>query len=132
MPEEGLDWIPRPDMLSYEEIADIVAQMADVGLERVRITGGEPLIRRHLARLVEMIASVPGIDDISLSTNAILLPRHAVDLRNAGVGRLNISLDTLRRDRFEEISRRPARRFDETMEGIEAAEAAGFDPIKIN
>lgn len=132
MPEEGLEWIPKPEMLSYEEISDIVAQMAGQGLERVRITGGEPLIRRDLPRLVEMIAAVPGIEDISLSTNAILLPRHAEDLRAAGVRRLNVSLDTLRRDRFEEIARRPAKRFDETMEGLEAAESAGFDPIKIN
>jgi len=132
MPEEGLDWIPKPEMLSYEEIADIVRQMAAMGLGRVRITGGEPLIRRDLPRLIELLSAIGGIDDISLSTNAILLPRFADALKDAGVGRLNISLDTLRRDRFEEIARRPARRFDETMEGIAAAEAAGFDPIKIN
>jgi cyclic pyranopterin phosphate synthase len=119
-------------MLTYEEIADIVSQMANMGLERVRITGGEPLIRRDLPDLVTMISEVPGIDDISLSTNAILLPRFAEPLRAAGVDRLNISLDTLRRERFEEIARRPATRFDETMEGLAAAEEAGFDPIKIN
>jgi len=132
MPEEGLEWIPKPEMLSYEEVAEIVRQMAAMGLERVRLTGGEPLIRRDLSTLVEMIAAVPGIDDISLSTNAILLPRFADELREAGVDRLNVSLDTLRRDRFEEIARRSARRFDETMTGIEAAEKAGFSPIKIN
>jgi cyclic pyranopterin phosphate synthase len=132
MPEEGLEWIPKPDMLAYEEIAEIVRQMADLGLERVRLTGGEPLIRRDLPRLAEMIAKVPGIDDISLSTNAILLPRFASELRSAGIRRVNVSLDTLRRDRFEEIARRPAKRFDETMMGIAAAEEAGFDPIKIN
>jgi len=132
MPEEGLEWIPKPEMLSYEEVAEIVRQMAAMGLERVRLTGGEPLIRRDLSTLVEMIAAVPGIDDISLSTNAILLPRFADELREAGVDRLNISLDTLRRDRFEEIARRSARRFDETMAGLEAAEKAGFSPIKIN
>ena len=132
MPEEGLEWIPKPDMLAYEEIAEIVRQMSEMGLERVRITGGEPLIRRDLPDLIEMIARVDAIRDISLSTNAILLPRFAGQLRDAGVDRLNISLDTLRRDRFEEIARRPASRFDETMEGLAAAEAAGFDPIKIN
>jgi cyclic pyranopterin phosphate synthase len=132
MPEEGLDWIPKPEMLTYEEIADIVGQMAEMGLERVRITGGEPLIRRDLPDLVAMISAIPGIDDISLSTNAILLPRFAGALRAAGVDRLNISLDTLRRDRFEEIARRPATRFDETMTGLAAAEEAGFEPIKIN
>ncbi|MCG8467429.1 MAG: radical SAM protein, partial [Gemmatimonadetes bacterium] len=105
MPEEGLDWIPKPEMLAYEEIAEIVRQMAREGLERVRVTGGEPLIRRDLPDLIDMIARVPGIDDISLSTNAILLPRFARSLRDAGVGRVNISLDTLDRDRFEEIAR---------------------------
>jgi len=132
MPEEGLEWIPKPEMLAYEEIAEIVRQMAGMGLERVRITGGEPLVRQDLPRLVEMIAAVPGIDDISLSTNAILLPRFAEALRSAGLRRVNVSLDTLRADRFEAIARRPARRFDETIAGLRAAEEAGFDPIKIN
>ncbi len=132
MPEGGLDWIPKPEMLSYEEIAMIVRQMADMGLERVRITGGEPLVRKDLPDLVRMIAAVPGIDDISLSTNAILLPRFAERLREAGVARVNISLDTLDRENFEVIARRPARRFDETLAGIRAAEDAGFSPIKIN
>ncbi len=132
MPVEGLDWIPKPEMLTYEEIGEIVRQMARLGLRRVRLTGGEPLIRRDLDRLVSLVAAVPEIEDISLSTNAILLPRFADALRAAGVRRVNISLDTLRRDRFEEIARRPADRFDETMRGIEAAEAAGFAPLKIN
>ena len=132
MPEGGLDWIPKPEMLSYEEIAMIVRQMADMGLERVRITGGEPLVRKDLPDLVRMIAAVPGIDDISLSTNAILLPRFAQRLREAGVARVNISLDTLDRENFEVIARRPARRFDETIAGIRSAEDAGFSPIKIN
>ena len=132
MPEEGLAWIPKPERLAYEEIAEIVRQMAGLGLERVRITGGEPLVRKDLPDLVRMISAVPGIDDISLSTNAILLPRFAMALREAGVARVNVSLDTLDRDRFEEIARRPARRFDETMVGLRAAEEAGFAPIKIN
>lgn len=132
MPEEGLEWIPKPEMLRYEEIADIVRQMAGLGLERVRITGGEPLIRRDLPQLVRMLAEIEGISDISLSTNAILLPDRAESLKEAGVRRLNISLDTLRRDRFESIARRPARRFDETLAGIEAAERTGFEPLKIN
>ncbi len=132
MPEEGLAWIPKPEMLAYEEIAEIVRQMAGLGLERVRITGGEPLVRKDLPDLVRMIAAVPGIEDISLSTNAILLPRFAEALREAGVARVNVSLDTLDRAGFEEIARRPARRFDETLEGLRAAEEAGFAPIKIN
>lgn len=132
MPEEGLDWIPKEELLSYEEIAEIVRQMAGMGLERIRLTGGEPLVRKDLARLAEMLAAVPGIRDIALSTNAVLLPRFAEDLRRAGVSRVNISLDTLRRESFEAIARRPVRFFDATLEGIEAAEEAGFDPIKIN
>lgn len=132
MPVEGLDWIPKPEVLTYEEIASIVRQMAELGLERVRLTGGEPLVRRDLPRLVQMLAGIPGIDDISLSTNAVLLPRHGQALRDAGVGRVNISLDTLRRDRFEALARRPVRFFDEAMVGIESAESIGFDPIKIN
>ncbi len=132
MPVEGLDWIPKPQMLTYEEIEEIVRQMADLGLERVRLTGGEPLIRQDLPRLVELLAAIPAIQDISLSTNAILLPRFAEDLRKAGVNRINVSLDTLDRDNFVEIARRPAKRFDETLVGLRAAEQVGFKPIKIN
>ena len=132
MPVEGLDWIPKPELLAYEEIAEIVRQMAEMGLERVRITGGEPLVRRDLPALATLLARLPGIDDVSLSTNAVLLDEFAGPLREAGVGRVNISLDTLRIDRFPEIARRPARFFEATMRGIEAAERVGFDPIKIN
>lgn len=132
MPVEGLEWIPRSDLLNFEEIAAIVSQMAEMGLERVRITGGEPLVRRDLPDLIAMLAAVPGIRDIALSTNAVLLPQFARSLREAGVQRVNISLDTLRRSRFESIARRPVRFFDATLEGIEAAERAGFAPLKIN
>lgn len=132
MPVKGLDWIPRPELLTYEEITEIVRQMAGTGLERVRVTGGEPLVRRDLPDLVAMLASVPGIRDISLSTNAVLLADLAVPLREAGLHRVNVSLDTLRPDRFVELARRPERFFESTLEGIEAAERAGFSPIKIN
>ena len=132
MPVEGLEWIPKSEILRYEEIQAIVREMAGMGLRRVRITGGEPLVRQDLPELVRQLRTIPEIEDISLSTNAILLPRFATELRLAGVDRVNISLDTLRRDRFEEIARRPVRLFDETMHGIEAAERAGFAPIKIN
>jgi len=132
MPVEGFEWIPKSEILRYEEIQAIVREMAGMGLRRVRITGGEPLVRQDLPELVRQLKTIPEIEDISLSTNAILLPRFANELRLAGVDRVNISLDTLRRDRFEEIARRPVRLFDETMHGIEAAERAGFAPIKIN
>lgn len=132
MPVEGLPWIPKPELLSYEEITAIVAQMADLGLRRVRLTGGEPLVRRDLPELVRMLRGLEVLDDLSLSTNAVLLADVAEELREAGVDRLNISLDTLRRERFTDLARRPARFFDDTMAGIEAAEAAGFRPLKIN
>lgn len=132
MPVEGLPWIPKAEILRYEEIVEIVRQMADLGLRRVRLTGGEPLVRRDLPELVRGLRALDVLEDISLSTNAILLPAVADELRAAGVDRLNISLDTLRRDRFTRLARRPERFYDDTMEGIAAAEAAGFRPLKIN
>jgi cyclic pyranopterin phosphate synthase len=132
MPPEGLEWIDKDEFLTYEEIGAIVGQLAGIGLQRIRITGGEPLVRRDLPELVRLLASVPGIEDIALSTNAVLLPQFCDELREAGVSRVNISLDTLRRERFQAIARRSPRFFDATMEGIAAAEKAGFRPLKIN
>lgn len=132
MPVEGLDWIPRPELLTYEEIASVVRQMAELGLRRVRLTGGEPLVRRDLPDLVRLLRGIPAIEDIALSTNAVLLPQFAAELRDAGLDRVNISVDTLRRERFEAIARRPVRFFDAMLEGIEAAERAGFAPLKVN
>ena len=100
MPVEGLEWIDRDEFLTYEEIASVVRQMAGQGLSRVRVTGGEPLVRRDLPDLVRLLAQIPGIEDISVSTNAILLPQFGRELRDAGVSRVNVSLDTLRRGRF--------------------------------
>ena len=132
MPVEGLPWIPREDLLSYEEIAEVVGQMAGMGLRRIRLTGGEPLVRRDLPELVRHLRAVEKIEDISLSTNAVLLEGVADELREAGVDRVNVSLDTLRRDRFSTLARRPERFYDDTLAGIAAAERAGFSPIKIN
>jgi cyclic pyranopterin phosphate synthase len=132
MPVEGLEWIDRDEFLTYEEIASAVRQMAGQGLSRVRLTGGEPLVRRDLPDLVHLLALIPGIEDIALSTNAILLPQFGRELREAGVSRVNVSLDTLRRDRFRAVARRPERFFDATLEGIEEAERLGFAPLKIN
>jgi len=131
MPIEGLPWLKREDLLSYEEIEQIVRTMAGMGLRRVRITGGEPLVRRDLPDLVRMIAAVPEIEDLSLSTNAVLLEDQAEELRAAGIQRLNVSLDSLRPERVDEISRRPDS-FPKIMAGLDAAERAGFAPIKIN
>jgi cyclic pyranopterin phosphate synthase len=131
MPLEGLDWLKRESLLSYEEIASVVRTMAGMGLKKVRISGGEPLIRKDLSHLVRLVAEIPGIEDISLSTNAVLLADQAQDLRDAGISRVNVSLDSLQEERVESIARRPGC-FDGIMQGLEAAEAVGFDPIKIN
>ncbi len=130
MPLEGLDWLKRESLLSYEEIASVVRTMAGMGLKKVRISGGEPLIRKDLSRLVRLVAEVPGIEDISLSTNAVLLADQAQDLHDAGISRVNVSLDSLQEERVEAIARRPGC-FEGIMRGLVAAEAVGFDPFNI-
>ena len=131
MPEEGMPWLRRDEILTYEEIAEVVRVMAGMGLRRVRLTGGEPLVRKDLPRLVAMLAAVPGIGDIALSTNAVLLAQMAVSLRDAGVSRVNISLDSLRPERADAIARRPGT-LAKVLRGLDAAERVGFEPIKIN
>jgi cyclic pyranopterin phosphate synthase len=131
MPEEGLPWLKREQILRYEEIAEIVRVMAGVGLRRIRLTGGEPLVRRDLSALVRMIRAVPQIEDVALSTNAVLLEEQADELRAAGVDRVNVSLDSLRPDRIDAISRR-AGSAEAIFRGLEAAERVGFAPIKVN
>ena len=131
MPEEGLPWLRRGEILTYEEITEIVRVMAGMGLRRVRLTGGEPLVRKDLPQLVDLLAAVPGIEDIALSTNAVLLAPVARRLRDAGVKRVNISLDSLRPERADTIARRPGT-LAKVMRGLDAAHAVGFDPIKIN
>lgn len=130
MPEGGLPWLRRDEILAYEEIAAIVRAAAAVGVRSIRLTGGEPLVRRDLHRLVAAIASVPGIEDIALSTNGLLLKEQISQLAAAGLRRINLSLDTLRPDRFEAIARRPG--LEIVLEGLEAAIAAGLTPVKIN
>jgi GTP 3',8-cyclase len=131
MPEEGLPWLRREQLLRYEEIAEIVRVMAGMGLRRVRITGGEPLVRRDLPALVRMIRAVPEIDDVAVSTNAVLLDEQAEALRDAGVDRVNVSLDSLRPERIDAIARR-AGSAAAIFRGLDAAERAGFAPIKVN
>ncbi|MEO5904637.1 MAG: GTP 3',8-cyclase MoaA [Gemmatimonadaceae bacterium] len=130
MPAEGLQWLPKSDILSYEEITGIVAQLAPLGLRRLRITGGEPTIRPDLVKLIAMLRAVPEIDDIALSTNGLKLPELAGELARAGLDRVNISADSLRPDRIAKISRRSLS-FN-PVESALAAERAGLDPIKIN
>lgn len=130
MPEAGLPWLPKSEILAYEEIAALVAAAASVGVRSVRLTGGEPLVRKNLDRLVADIAAIDGIEDISLSTNGMLLAEQIDALAAAGLRRVNISLDTLRADRFEQIARRPG--LDRVHAGIQAAIARGLAPLKIN
>jgi len=131
MPEEGLPWLRREQLLSYEEIRSIVAIMAPMGLRKVRLTGGEPLVRKDLPRLVELIASVDGIQDLAISTNGVLLPDLARPLKDAGATRVNISLDSFRPERVDALARRTGT-FDKVLAGLSAAEEAGLTPIKIN
>jgi GTP 3',8-cyclase len=131
MPEEGLPWLGRSEILTYEEICEIVRVMAGMGLRKVRLTGGEPLVRRDLHHLVAGIRAIAGIQEISLSTNAVLLRDQAPALRAAGVDRVNVSLDSLRPDRIDAIARR-AGSAAAIMDGLAAAEQAGFAPIKVN
>ena len=122
--------LPRSEILSYEEIRLLVQVAADIGINKVRLTGGEPLLRSDLSELVRMISRIKGIDDISLTSNGILLSKYAVELREAGLTRVNVSLDTLREDRFKHITGRD--RLSEVLTGIEAARLAGLNPVKIN
>lgn len=130
MPESGLPWLRRAEILSYEEITEIVRAAAAAGVRSVRLTGGEPLLRRDLNRLVEAIDAIPGIEDIALSTNGLLLTEQIPQLAAAGLRRVNLSLDTLRADRFEEIARRPG--LDLVLRGLDAAIALGMTPLKLN
>ena len=130
MPEAGLPWIPKAEILDFDEIERIVRAAAGIGVRSIRITGGEPLVRPDLPALVRRLAAIDGIDDLALSTNGLLLGEVAADLAAAGLKRVNISLDTLRADRFEAISRRPG--LERVLGGIEASIAAGLAPIKLN
>jgi cyclic pyranopterin phosphate synthase len=131
MPEEGLPWLKKDQLLTYEEIREIVRVMAPMGLKRVRLTGGEPLVRKDLPRLVGLLSSIPGIDEISVTTNGVLLSELAEPLKAAGTTRVNISLDSFRPDRVDALARRKGT-FDRVLNGLEAAERVGLDPIKIN
>ena len=130
MPQEGLPWLPKSEILSYEEVGEIVSQLAPLGLRRLRITGGEPTIRPNLDELIRMLRAVPGVEDIALSTNGVRLPQIAALYREAGLDRVNISVDSLRPERISAIARRNLG-FDPIASAL-AAERAGLSPIKIN
>jgi cyclic pyranopterin phosphate synthase len=131
MPAEGLPWLPKPEILSFEEIHRLVALMAAMGVREVRLTGGEPLVRRDLPELVRMLAATNGVEDLSLTTNGVLLDRLAGPLVEAGLRRVNVSLDSLSHTRFAEITRRDA--LDRVLAGLDAAERhPELRPIKVN
>lgn len=130
MPAEGIPHAPRKELLTYEEITELVGVFAAEGVDRVRITGGEPLVRANVPQLVEMLKGVDGIERVALTTNAFLLQKYAQPLRDAGLDSLNISLDTLDPERFKEITRVGS--LQRVLDGIEAAREAAFDSIKLN
>jgi cyclic pyranopterin phosphate synthase len=131
MPAEGLEWLPRDEVLTFEEISRLVRILSEMGVDEVRLTGGEPLVRRDLPVLVSFLSEIPGVRDLSLTTNGVLLDRLAGPLVEAGLRRLNVSLDSLSHIRFAEITRRDA--LDRVLAGLEEAERyPELRPIKIN
>ncbi|MEA5019226.1 MAG: GTP 3',8-cyclase MoaA [Gordonibacter sp.] len=130
MPEEGVNQLAHDEILRIEEIEQAVRVAADMGIRSIRLTGGEPLVRKGVVELVRSIADVPGIENVSMTTNGVLLPQMASALKAAGLSRVNISLDTLDENQFRQITRCGS--LDQTLAGIEAALEAGFNPVKIN
>ncbi|NPA16463.1 MAG: GTP 3',8-cyclase MoaA [Aquificae bacterium] len=126
---DNSEFVPHEEILRYEEIARLVRAMTRYGLRKVRITGGEPLVRPQLEELVRMLKEIPQINDVSLTTNAITLAKHAEKLREAGLDRLNISIDSLKPDLFFQITKG---RLEDVLEGIRVSKKLGFDPIKVN
>lgn len=130
MPSGGVPLVSHQDILSYEEILLVVRAAAEIGMNKIRITGGEPLVRAGIVDLVRMISAVEGILEISMTTNGILLHKYAGKLAEAGLQRVNISLDTMKADRFKKITRTGD--LADVLEGMESAREAGLDPVKIN
>ncbi len=131
MPAEGINLMSHKDILTYEEIHTLARAAVGLGINKIRLTGGEPLVRSGLPELIKMLAQIEGIDDISLTTNGTLLGRCAGELKDAGLRRINVSLDTLKPDRFKQITRRD-NNLGEVLEGIEVAKAVGLNPVKLN
>jgi len=131
MPAEGMPWLERSDLLSFEEIERLVRVLAGLGVSDIRLTGGEPLARREFPRLVAMLSAIDGVKDLAMTTNGYLLAEHAPALVEAGINRVNVSIDSLARDRFHEVTRRDA--LPRVLEGLEAIAAhPGVRPIKVN
>jgi len=130
IPEEGIVLLDHSAILSFEEIADFTRMAVANGISKVRLTGGEPLVRKGIVELVKMLSKIDGLEDLSMTTNGILLPDFASDLKKAGLNRINISMDTVNPDNYCQITRNGE--LEKVMEGIEAARQAGLEPIKIN
>jgi len=130
MPSGEITYLPRGEVLRYEEIQAVAQAAASLGINKLRLTGGEPLVRAELTRLVHMLSHIDGIDDIALTTNGVLLRKHASSLRKAGLKRVNVSLDTLKRDKYKQNARRD--RLGDVLDGITAAKEAGLEPVKVN
>ena len=130
MPEDGVCQLAHDDILRIEDIERLVRVAASIGIKSIRLTGGEPLVRKGVVDLVSAITATPGIENVSMTTNGVLLPAMADDLKRAGLSRVNVSLDTLDEAQFREITR--VGKLEDTLAGIEAALAAGFDPVKVN
>src|ERR1035441_7897519 len=130
MPESDVQFVKRSEILDFEEIERFARIAAKLGITKLRVTGGEPLVRRDLPVLIRRLAAIPGIRDLALTTNGVLLPELAGPLHDAGLRRINVHLDTLDRDRFRQISRRDD--LDKVLEGIAVAKRMGFGPIKLN
>jgi len=130
MPPQGVRLSPRSEILHYEEIQAVAQAAAALDINKVRLTGGEPLVRSGLSHLVEILSQIEGIDDIALTTNGMLLRQYAAPLRQAGLRRVNVSLDTLKREKFHRITRHD--KLGDVLDGIKAAKEAGLDPVKVN
>ena len=130
MPEQEYVWLPKESILTFEEITRLVRVFASLGVDKIRLTGGEPLLRHDLPALTGMISRIPGIRDLAMTTNGVLLSKQAAALRQAGLGRITVSLDTLRPDRMRELARTD--RHADVLAGIDAARAAGFRDLKLN
>jgi cyclic pyranopterin phosphate synthase len=130
MPEEEYVWLPREDLLTFEEIRELVGVFVELGVDKVRLTGGEPLLRRDLPALIRMLAAMPGVRDLALTTNGMLLAGQAAALRDAGLHRVTVSLDSLRPERFRALTRRDG--LDRVLEGIEAVRQVGFPGLKLD
>jgi cyclic pyranopterin phosphate synthase len=130
MPPEGVPQMSHSEILSYEEIRAVVRAAAELGINKIRLTGGEPLVRADLPELIKMLSQINGIRELSLTTNGTLLKNCAPELKKAGLSRVNVSLDTLKPDKFQYVTR--LGRLKDVLEGIETAKEAGFEPVKIN